>query len=155
MKTSRRIFLKGTLASSMLAVAAGAGMLAPTRVLATWSNAAFGSKDMNTAIKVLTGTNEMVTGNVKVKAPDIAENGSVVPITVESTLENIESISIFAAANAFPLAVSYDMTDAMTGYVSTRIKMGKTSEVVAIIKAGGKVYIAKKSVKVTLGGCGG
>ncbi len=155
MKTSRRIFLKGTLASSMLAVAAGAGMLAPTRVLAAWSDAAFGSRDMNTAIKVLTGTNESVASNVTVKAPDIAENGSVVPITVESDLENIESISIFAAANAFPLAISYDMTDAIPGYVSTRIKMGKTAEVVAVIKAGGKVYSARKPVKVTLGGCGG
>jgi sulfur-oxidizing protein SoxY len=155
MKTSRRIFLKGTLAGSMVAVAAGAGMLVPTRVLAAWSSAAFESKDMNTAIKELTGTTETVAGNVKVKAPDIAENGSVVPITVESDLESIESISIFAKANVYPLAVNYDMTDAMSGYVSTRIKMGKTSEVVAIIKAGGKVYSAKKSVKVTLGGCGG
>lgn len=155
MKTSRRIFLKGTLASSMVAVAAGAGMLAPTRVLAVWSGAAFENRDMNAAIKVLTGTSKPVVGNVNVKAPDIAENGAVVPITVESNLENIESISIFAAANTFPLAISYDMTDAIPGYVSTRIKMAKTADVVAVIKAGGKVYSARKSVKVTVGGCGG
>jgi len=92
---------------------------------------------------------------VKIKAPDIAENGAVVPITVSSTLPDIESISIIAAKNPSPLAASFQLSSMSEGYVSTRIKMGKTSNVIAVVKSGGKLYSATQEVKVTIGGCGG
>ena len=92
---------------------------------------------------------------VKLKAPDIAENGAVVPITVSSTLDNVEGISIIATSNPAPLTSTYVMTSNSEPYVSTRIKMAKTGDVIAVVKADGKLHSATKEVKVTIGGCGG
>jgi len=156
MNQARRIFLKNTLAGSLLTVAAGAGLLSPRMVLAAWPEKAFEARSIDDAVKALVGSSDATDStDVKVKAPDIAENGSVVPITVESSLTGIEAINVMVVENARPLAVSYNMTDGVAGYVATRIKMGKTSDVIAIVKAGGKLHRATKAVKVTLGGCGG
>jgi len=151
----RRTFLKGSLAASAAGVAAGAGLLVPGSVLAEWNTAAFGAKDINEAMTAIAGGAGEASGDIKIKAPDIAENGAVVPVTVTSSIAGTESISIFAANNATPLTSSYTMGEGAEGYVSIRIKMGKTADVVALVKAGGKVYSAKKEVKVTIGGCGG
>jgi sulfur-oxidizing protein SoxY len=88
-------------------------------------------------------------------APDFAENGAVVPVTVSSTLSNVEAISIIASNNPSPLTSTYVLTSASVPFVSTRIKLGKTSNVMAVVKADGKLYSASKEVKVTIGGCGG
>ena len=88
------------------------------------------------------------------KAPDIAENGAVVPVTVESDVEGISSISIFAAGNQMPLVASFNLGEGALGFVSTRIKMAKTADVIAVVKAGDRVMSAAKEVKVTIGGCG-
>ena len=152
----RRTFLKGTLAGSSVAVALGAGLLTPQAVLAAWPKAAFDAKSINEAMSSLLGTTDSASsGDISIKAPDIAENGAVVPVSVTSTLSGIESISILAEKNASPLAASFNLGSAAEGYVSTRIKMGKTSQVLAVVKAGGKVYSTTKDVKVTIGGCGG
>jgi len=89
------------------------------------------------------------------KIPDIAENGAVVPVTVSTELENVESISIVVDNNPTPLAASFDMSPSMLATVSVRIKMGQSSDVRAIVKADGKLYSTTKEVKVTIGGCGG
>ena len=92
---------------------------------------------------------------ITISAPDIAENGAVVPITISTTLSNVENISVFVDKNPQPLAANFDLTSNVSGFVSTRIKMRETSDVIAIIKSGGKLYKANKTVKVTIGGCGG
>ena len=92
---------------------------------------------------------------VKLKAPDIAENGAVVPVTVSSTMDNVDAISIVAEANATALTSTYQLPAGTEAFVSTRIKMGKTSNVIAVVKADGKLYSSTKEVKVTIGGCGG
>jgi sulfur-oxidizing protein SoxY len=94
------------------------------------------------------------SGDIKIKAPDIAENGSVVPVTISTGLSNVESITILAESNGTPLVGSFDLSGA-EAYVSTRIKMAKTGNVIAVVKSGGKMYSGKKEVKVTIGGCGG
>jgi len=101
--------------------------------------------------------NETATdsSHVSIKAPDIAENGAVVPITVKTDIAGAESVSIIVLNNPNPLVASFDLTPSSGGLVSTRIKMGKTSDVTAVVKAGGKLYSATKEVKVTIGGCGG
>jgi sulfur-oxidizing protein SoxY len=156
MKQTRRMFLKGSVAGSMIAVAAGAGLLSPRSVLAAWPKAAFDAKSVEDALKAIAGADAATeSADVKVKAPDIAENGSVVPITVDAKMPGVENISVLVVENARPLCVNSEMTDGVAGYVSTRVKMGKTSYVIGVVKAGGKVYTARKEVKVTLGGCGG
>jgi sulfur-oxidizing protein SoxY len=152
----RRIFLKGSLATGVIGVAASAGLLTPRASLAAWSKEAFEAKDVNTALSGLFGSSDLTgSDKIKIKAPDIAENGAVVPISVTSDISGIESISIIAEKNASPLTANFILGPGAEGYVSTRIKMGKTSSVIAVVKAGGKLYSTGKEVKVTIGGCGG
>jgi sulfur-oxidizing protein SoxY len=155
MSIKRRTILKGAVAGSAVGVAISAGLLAPQSVLAAWPKEAFEAKTVDEALKGLGLGAGAASTDIAVKAPDIAENGAVVPITVEAGLAGIESITIIAEKNPVPLIGSFLMTADTEGYVSTRIKMGTTSNVVAVVKAGGKVYEAKKEVKVTIGGCGG
>ena len=151
----RRTFLKGTIASGMLGVAASAGLLAPRMVLAAWPKAAFDAKSIDDALNALLGGTSLTeSSDIQIKAPDIAENGAVVPITV-STGMAAESISVLIAENPAPLACSYALGSNTLGFVSTRVKMGKTSDLIAVVKSGGKLHSAKKTVKVTIGGCGG
>ena len=137
----RRIFLRGTLATGALGIAAGTGLLTPRSVLAAWSKEAFEAKDVNSALSSLLGSSDLAASDkIKIKAPDIAENGAVVPISVTTDIDNAESISIIAEKNANPLAASFVLGPGTEGYVSTRIKMGKTASVIAVVKAGGKLY---------------
>ncbi len=152
---NRRTLLKRTLAASAVGVAASAGLLTPGQVLAAYPKAAFEAKDTAGALSAVVGSASYEhSDDIKIKAPDIAENGSVVPVTISSGLSGVESISILVDANQSPLAASFNLHGS-TAYVSTRIKMGKTGNVLAVVKSGGKLYANKKEVKVTIGGCGG
>jgi sulfur-oxidizing protein SoxY len=156
MNQNRRVLLKGTFAAGATGIAISAGLLTPKAVLAAWPKAAFEAKDANAAIEASLGSATTTeSSDVKLKAPDIAENGAVVPITVTSDIANTEAISIVVKENGTPLAATFNLGATTKGFVSTRIKMGKTSDVIAVVKAGGKLYSASKNVKVTIGGCGG
>lgn len=156
MNNTRRTFLKAGMATGTVAIAASAGLLTPGTVLAAWPKSAFETKKMAEAIKIINGSS--ATANSKdiiVEAPDIAENGAVVSVTVKTKLANVEKITVLVPENASPLAASYVLGKQTDGFVTGRIKMRKTSDVIAVVKAGGKLMTAKKPVKVTLGGCGG
>jgi len=156
MSMKRRVFLKGTLAASTVGVLAGAGLLAPRAVLAAWPKAAFDATSVGDALKGVYGDGAASdSSSINIKAPDIAENGAVVPVSVTSSLPNVDSITIMSASNVNPMAASFGLPAGTAAYVSTRIKMAKTSDVVAVVKSGGKLYKAAKNVKVTIGGCGG
>jgi len=156
MNTQRRTFLSASMAAGTVAVAASAGLLAPSTVLAAWPAKAFQTSKIDVAMKEVLGTATAADSkDIVVEAPDIAENGAVVSVTVKSKIPNTEAITLFVPVNAFPLSASYAIAANTEGFVTTRIKMAKTSDVVAYVKAGGKLYKAKKAVKVTLGGCGG
>ncbi|MDH5650889.1 MAG: thiosulfate oxidation carrier protein SoxY [Gammaproteobacteria bacterium] len=151
----RRSFLKGTLAGGTVAVAMGAGLLSPRQVLAAWPASAFNAKSVNDAMGGLFGTADNTPSNkIQIKAPDIAENGAVVPVSVTTSLA-ATSIAIVAEKNGQPLAANFELSGSAKGDVATRIKMGKTSDVIAVVKSGGKLFTARKNVKVTIGGCGG
>lgn len=152
----RRILLKGSLTAGALGVAVAAGLLAPGRVLAAWPEMAFKAKAMPEMLNALLGDeNTEESGDINIKAPDIAENGAVVPVTISTSIAGAESIAVIAINNPAPLVASYNLGEGAEGFVSTRIKMGKSGDVVAVVKSGGKLYSAKKEVKVTIGGCGG
>ena len=154
--TNRRTFLKGTLAGGVLAVAATAGLLKPTRVLAAaWPGAAFEAKSVDDAVKALFGTAQAADSKaITVKAPPQAENAAVVPVDVSTTLPGVEAIAVLVTGNANPLVASTSLSGA-DGYFSVRLKMGKTSDVKVVVKSQGKLYSASAPVKVTVGGCGG
>lgn len=148
MNLTRRILLKGAVAA--------AALVALPRALLAWPEKAFEAKSSDDTMKALFGTTETSESSaVVLSAPDIAENGAVVPISVSSTLEGVESISIIVEKNPSPLAASFDLGPNAVADVSTRLKMGKTSNVIAVVKADGKLHTAQKEVKVTIGGCGG
>lgn len=152
---NRRTLLKRSLAASAVGVAASAGLLTPGQVLAVYPKAAFEAKDTGAALSAAIGSGNFEhSDNIKIKAPDIAENGSVVPVTISSGLADVEAITILSESNNSPLVASFNLKGS-EAYISTRIKMGKTGNVLAVVKSGGKLYANKKEVKVTIGGCGG
>ena len=152
----RRVLLKGSLGVGAIGVAVSAGLLAPSAVLAAWPEAAFKATDTAAALKDLLGSDATETSDkVMIKAPDIAENGAVVPVTVESDIEGAKSIAIIASGNGTPLIASFDLGESAVPFVSTRIKMAKTADVVAVVQTSDGLFSAAKPVKVTIGGCGG
>lgn len=153
----RRTFLRGTLNASVAAAAVGAGLLTPRKVLAlAWPQTAFHARTVDDALKALFESDRMdASEKVALQAPDIAENGAVVPVTVSTRIAGAKSLSILVPNNPTALACTWDMGSSTEGFVSTRIKMGKTSKVVAVVKAGDRLYSTSKDVKVTIGGCGG
>ena len=149
MNRVRRTILKLGMVASALALP----LFKPSLAFA-WNKAAFESKALADALKGLGAANPVESRDITITAPDIAENGAVVPIAVTSKIPNTQSIAILAEKNPFPLAASFDVSGGGEGYVSVRLKMGQTSNVYAIVKADGKYYSAVKEVKVTIGGCG-
>jgi len=151
----RRPFLKIGATATASTIAVTAGLLSPGSLLAARPQAAFQADSLTTAIDAITGGVQPEAGDITIKAPEIAENGAAVPVTVTTKIANIESLSILVPKNPTPLVASFMFTDDTDSYTSVRIKMGQTSDVVALYKADGKFYTAKKEVKVTIGGCGG
>lgn len=140
-----------------VAIAASAGLLTPRSVLAaTWPKNAFMATKVSDAIKALAGSSDAINSkDISIEAPDIAENGAVVSVTIKSTLPKTEQMSVLVPANSTPLCATYLLTDDTEPFISGRIKMRKTSDVIGVVKAGNKLLSTKKAVKVTLGGCGG
>ena len=155
MNDLRRTFLKLSGSAGAVAVAVAAGLLRSGQGWAAdWNKDAFASKALADALKNLGAANLIESKDIVITAPDIAENGAVVPVAVTSRIPNTQSISIIAEKNPFPLSSTFDIANGAEGYVSTRLKMGQTSNVRAVVKADGKFYTAVKEVKITIGGCG-
>lgn len=149
---SRRDILKQSSAVAALLAATG---LFPTQALA-WNAAAFESKSVTDVMKAYGAGAPSESKAVTLTAPDIAENGAVVPFAVATTLPNVKHMLILVEKNPSALVAKFDVTDAVEPNFSTRAKMGQSSDVYAVaITTDGKAYFAKKEVKVTLGGCGG
>jgi sulfur-oxidizing protein SoxY len=151
---SRRLVLQG--AGSVALIGLGFGTI-PALAAANdkYPEDAFKQKSDADAIKALYGKSAEASDKVKLDAPEIAENGAVVPIAVATTLTEVTSIAFFASENPNALAASYLIPDGTVPAVANRLKMAKTCNVIAIVEAGGKLYSATKEVKVTVGGCGG
>jgi len=153
--TKRRTILKGSIAVSAVGIAAAAGLLSPIRVLAAWPADAFTSRNHETALKAITGTSALPPGDIEISAPEIAENGAMVSVTIESGMPDVSEIALLVVKNGQPLAATFLMGASAQPMVSIRVKMAETSDVVAAVKSGGAWYGASREVKVTLGGCGG
>ena len=144
--------------STVLGLAVATGLMTPKDARAAaegWNSAAFDTKSLNDTIKALGGTTAATSKDLVITAPDIAENGAVVPVAVSSSIPKTESISILVEKNPNILAATFMIPAGTDPSVGTRVKMGQTSNVYALIKADGKFYTAGKEIKVTLGGCGG
>ena len=153
----RRTLLKGSAMAIALGMTGIAQLLTAPQAFAAWPKDAFAGRSVDEVMAELFDEKVVPvdSGDIFLKAPDIAENGAVVPISVESSLPNIKRIIILVEDNPTPMVASFILGEGTKADVSTRIKMGKTSNVVALIESEGNVYAARKNVKVTTGGCGG
>jgi sulfur-oxidizing protein SoxY len=154
---TRRLILQGAGAVALLGLGNPFFGLAPALAAANdkYPEEAFKAKSEADAIKALYGKTAEPSDKVKMDAPEIAENGAVVPISVTTTLPDVTSISFLVSENPVALVASYKIPAGTLPSVANRIKMAKTSNVIVVVEAGGKLYSANKEVKVTVGGCGG
>jgi sulfur-oxidizing protein SoxY len=151
---TRRLILKG--AGSVALIGLGFGNV-PALAAANdkYPEDAFKQKSDADAIKALYGKTAEASDKVKLDAPEIAENGAVVPIAATTTLADVSTISFFVSENPNALAASYVIPAGTIPAIANRLKMAKTCNVIAIVESGGKLYSATREVKVTVGGCGG
>jgi len=157
MDITRRQALKTGSGVTLLTLLAAAGWLTPGQAVAEeWNAAAFETKSMDETMKAFGGGTPAPSGDITFfSTPDIAENGAVVPVGITSRIPNTQSIAILVEKNPNMLAAVFDIPPGTDTSLSTRIKMGQTSNVYALVKADGKYHVASKEIKVTLGGCGG
>ncbi len=154
---NRRHVLKASGGTTVMAMLVSAGLIKPGDAFAQeWNKNAFEAKNLNDTVKALGGAAATESKDISfVNAPDIAENGAVVPVGVQSKIPKTEMVAILVEKNPNSLAAMFTIPDGTEAVVSTRVKMGQTSNVHAVVKADGKFYFATKEIKVTLGGCGG
>ena len=156
MDQSRRDVLRAGGGAGVFALLAAAGMLQPEAAFAAeWNQKAFDAKNVKDALDALGAGTPVNSNDIVMSAPEIAENGAVVPVGAVSKIPGTESISILIAKNPTSLAASFDIPSGTEASVSTRVKLAETTDVHILVKAQGKYYITKKEVKVTIGGCGG
>jgi sulfur-oxidizing protein SoxY len=155
MNNQRRNVLKTGSGAALLSILATAGIITPGMALADWNKAAFDAKSMADTLKAMGAVAPADSKDVQVTGPDIAENGAVVPLGVSSTLPNVTMVAVLIEKNPNALAASFILPEGTEANVQTRVKMGQTSNVYALVKSDGKFFMATKEIKVTLGGCGG
>lgn len=154
--TTRRRIFKGSVAASALGFTGIVQFFTMSSASADWPAAAFDAENMDDFMKAMFTEPATDSTDINLKVPDIAENGAVVPVTVSSSIDNVRSVAIVVPGNPSPLVASFDLGEGAVADVSTRMKMGTTSDVIAFVQtADNKLFATKKEVKVTIGGCGG
>jgi sulfur-oxidizing protein SoxY len=154
MNLQRRTALKHGATVAGLLMAAGHWPAAHAQ--AAFNRAAFEAKNLADVLKALGAAAPTESKDITLNAPDIAENGAVVPLGAATTLAGARRVLLLVEKNPNALAGAFDLSDSVEANVSTRVKMGQTSNVYAVVlTADNKAFFAQKEVKVTLGGCGG
>jgi sulfur-oxidizing protein SoxY len=138
-----------------LLAALALALLRPLQTLAAWNREAFGAKTPGDALKNLGVANASPSREVSIDAPEIAENGAVVPVEISSAVPGTTALIVVIEKNPFPLTARFDFKEGALPFVKLNVKMGETSDIRVLAEAAGKYYSATKEVKVTIGGCGG
>ena len=153
MRVERRRLLR---AAGGLAAVVVAGLLKPLSALAaSWNKDAFAAKSAPDALKSLGAAGIEASNAIVIEAPQIAENGAVVPIEIASNIPGTTAIAVLVEKNPYPLVAKFEFMEGALPFVKINTKMGETSEVRVVATAGGKHFTATKEIKVTIGGCGG
>lgn len=152
MQTRRQMLQRSMAVAGLMG---GLGLL-PQAAQAAWNQAAFAAKNMDDLMKAIGASAPTESGDVSIKGPDIAENGAVVPVGCSCSAAGVKQLMILVEKNPSMLAASFDVTGKVVPDFATRVKMGQSSNVMAVaVMNDGKVLFAQKEIKVTLGGCGG
>ena len=157
MTPGRREFIKWSGAYGIFALALFTGLGNAGRAFAAmvWNQDAFAAKNVDEVVKALGGTTAAESSDISITLPEIAENGAVVPVVIESKLPNTRSISVLVEKNPSALSATFDIPQGTDPYIGTRVKVASTSKVYALVKTDSGFFVTSKEVKVTLGGCGG
>ena len=156
MNNRRKMLSRSAQVAAALVAAGWLPQVALAQQAGAWNKAAFDAKSMDELMKALGSSAPAESKDVTLTAPDIAENGAVVPVAVATTLPGVKKLLLLVEKNPSLLSAAFDVTDSVEANFGTRVKMGQTSNVFAVaITADGKALFAQKEVKVTLGGCGG
>lgn len=159
MSMNRRRALQATGGVGVLGMFVAAGVITPQEALAAQADArntaAFGADNVAGVVRGFGADSATQSDRITVVGPDIAENGAVVPVGASTTLPNVEMIALLVDRNPLPLAAAFMASREMEPFVATRVKMGQTSNVHALVRSDGRLFTASREVKVTLGGCGG
>ena len=130
-------------------------MTFPLRLIAAqWNHKAFNEVVFADSLKSVGAIDLVESDLIKLKTPEIAENGAIVPIQVSSEIQGTERIFVFAEKNPQPLVASFTFGKGVDPFFATRIKMGESARVHVVVLARGKYFVASRDVKVTIGGCG-
>lgn len=153
---TRRKFLRAVALGGGYLAIISAGWIRSTSLLAAqWNKAAFEATALADTLKNIGANSVAESDQIQLKAPEIAENGAIVPVEITSHIPGTHTIYVIADKNPQPLVAIFDIEPGLEPFISTRIKMGESSKVRVLVKAGGKFYAASQEVKVTIGGCGG
>ena len=156
MLAENQLLSRRTILKSSVALATVATFLSSTIARAAWPKLAYEQESLPAALNQLYGSADAAESEqISLKIPEIAENGAVVPVQVKTTLKDVKSISLFVDKNPNPLVARFKMGSTQQGVINTRIKMGHSSDVIAVVQSGNKLFKNKRFVKVTIGGCGG
>lgn len=154
MMHTRRTFLQFATGAGFSAWAFATGML-PRIAFAADARPAFAATTIADALKAIGAEGAKESAEIAFKAPDIAENGAVVPVEIESKLPNTRGIAIFVEKNPHVMTAQFAFPDGTEPFVSTRVKVAESSLIHAVVKTDAGAFYTTKLVKVTLGGCGG
>jgi sulfur-oxidizing protein SoxY len=138
-----------------LVAALALGILKPLAALAAWNKEAFGAKSAADALKSLGMGQAAPSKDLVIEAPQIAENGAVVPIEVSSAIPGTTALVVLIEKNPFPLVARFEFKEGALPFVKLNVKIGESSDVRVIAEAAGRHYVATREIKVTIGGCGG
>lgn len=151
MTDNRRAFIKKSVALSAYSIIATGGLLSPFEAQAAWPTE---TDILQQTLKRLFKDQQIVASDkIDIQLPKTAENGATIPITVTSSLNNVESIAILVEKNPLPLAAKFELSPDLEAYVSTRLKIAESSAIMVIVETGDGFYSASAKVFVTLGGC--
>jgi sulfur-oxidizing protein SoxY len=151
----RRTLLRAAFSAAQLSLLVGAGLV-PRQVLGTWPDAAFHAETRSDVERLLFGERAIEESEqVEIEAPDIAENGRIVPVEIRTSLPGATSVALLSETNPAPLLARANLTPHIAPRVALRVKLGGTGNLIAIVEADGGLYRTSRSVKVTAGGCGG
>ena len=150
----RRCFLKDCAVIGATSVACSMGLLTSSIALATESDP-FQATSVDAVLAALGVGSPKASDQITITAPKVAENGASVPVAITSMIKGTTEIITIVAENPKPLAARNRFGKGAIPWVNTRIKMGETTEVIALVKSEEGYYMAKTKVKVTVGGCGG
>ena len=153
MNNRRREVLKSGSGAALLGLLAAAGIITPGVALAEWNKAAFAAKSVAEVLRAIGATPPAESKEIQFSSPEIAENGMSVPLGISSTLPNVTMIAILVENNPSTLAATFTLAEETLANIQTKIKMGQSSHVYALIKSEGRFYFARKEIRVTLGGC--